>query len=91
MKYKKEKEIRWDPIVIRLQEKKGKREFVNLKNEQHNISTIEEEAPFSNVRRSKKEFEKYLKSLFEKDLLRVKYRNPDAWIAHNHKGKEDNR
>ncbi len=32
----------------------------------------------SNKRRSREEFEAYLKSLFENDNLRIKYQNPDA-------------
>ena len=30
-------------------------------------------------RRSKKEFEEYLKTVLEQDYPKVKYQNPDAW------------
>ena len=89
MKRKKESKIRWDPIVIKLQEKKGKQELLAHETEQQNVSSIKEPAPFSKVRRSRKEFEAYLKSLFENDSIKVKYRNPDAWIAHNSKMKDE--
>ena len=39
----------------------------------------------SQLRRSKKDFEAYLKSLFDKDPLKIKYRNPDAWYTSNSK------
>jgi len=33
----------------------------------------------SEKKRSKEEFEIFLKSLFDKDSPKVKYQNPDAW------------
>ena len=33
----------------------------------------------SEKRRSKEEFEAFLKSLFDKDSPKVKYQNPDGW------------
>ena len=36
-------------------------------------------------RRSKEEFEAFLKVLFDNDRLQVKYQNPDAWRLYNAK------
>jgi predicted transcriptional regulator len=59
------------------------------------ISMIEGKEPMEKVsevqdfnldtqeRRSKKDFEAYLKSLFNKDPLKIKYKNPDAWYTVN--------
>ncbi len=45
----------------------------------------------SEKRRSKEEFETFLKSLFEKDSPKVKYQNPDAWrIPSQFKKKRNN-
>jgi predicted transcriptional regulator len=41
----------------------------------------------SQHRRSEKDFGIYLRALFDKDRLKLKYRNPDAWYAGNLKKK----
>jgi hypothetical protein len=44
----------------------------------------------SEKRRSKEEFETYIKSLFNRDSPKVKYQNPDCWrIAPQVKKKKD--
>ena len=37
----------------------------------------------SKKRRSKEDFDAFLKALFGNDNLQVKYQNPDAWRVHN--------
>jgi len=91
MKHKRGERIRWDPIVVKLAEKKLKREFWTRENEQHGASKIKENVPVSQERRSQKEFEAYLKSLFDNNPLQVKYRNPDAWNVYSLKRKDNNR
>ena len=51
------------------------------------ISEVQDLRVDSQERRSKKDFEAYLKSLFDKDPLKVKYNNPDAWYTVNPKEK----
>ena len=91
MKHKRGERIRWDSIVVNLVENKVKREFWIRENEQHVASTIKEDALVSQERRSRKDFEAYLKSLFDNASLKVKYQNPDAWNVYNLKRKDNNR
>ena len=51
------------------------------------IYEVQELRVDSQERRSKKDFEAYLKALFDKDPLKVKYNNPDAWYTVNPKEK----
>jgi DNA-binding transcriptional regulator GbsR (MarR family) len=50
-----------------------------------NFSDRSDGSVVSQLRRPKKDFEAYLKSLFDKDPLKIKYRNPDAWYTSNFK------
>lgn len=91
MKHTRGKRIRWDPIIINLLENKVMREFWTGKNDIRMFSTIKEDALVSQERRSRKDFEIYLKSLFDNDSLKVKYQNPDAWSIYNIKRKDNSR
>ena len=91
MKHTRGKRIRWDPIIINLLENKVMREFWTGKNDIRMFSTIKEDALVSQERRSRKDFETYLKSLFDNDSLKVKYQNPDAWSVYNLKRKDNSR
>ena len=71
---------RWDPIVVKLVDNKIKREtstgkdteLLTLTRKENSLVELQE-------RRSKEDFEAFLKSLFDNDPLKVKYQNPDAW------------
>jgi hypothetical protein len=43
----------------------------------------------SEKKRSRKEFETYLKAMLEQDYPKVKYSNPDAWRLRASKNKQD--
>ena len=87
MKHTRGERIRWDPIIINLLENKVMREFWTGKNDIRMFSTIKEDALVSQERRSRKDFEIYLKSLFDNDSLKVKYQNPDSWSVYSLKRK----
>ena len=75
------RKVRWDPIVAKLAENGIKPNFCAPVNKQHKTST--NKTNNTNVpmkRRTKEEFEAYLKSLFAGDNVQFKYQNPDAWI-----------
>ena len=87
MKHTRGERIRWDPIIINLVETKVKREFWTEKKDHRVVSTIKEDALVSQERRSRKDFEIYLKSLFDNDYLKVKYQNPEYWSVYSLKRK----
>jgi len=91
MKHTRGERIRWDPIIINLVETKVKREFWTEKKDHRVVSTIKEEALVSKERRSRKDFEIYLKSFFDNDSLKVKYQNPDSWSVYSLKRKANSR
>ena len=82
---------RWDPLVARLVETKVKKEFGAYQSKRHETPVIREKTIASQDRRSNEEFEAYLKSLFDNDPLKVKYKNPDAWNVYNLKRKDNSR
>ena len=91
MQHTRGERIRWDPIIINLVETKVKREFWTEKKDHRVVSTIKEDALVSQERRSRKDFEIYLKSLFDNDSLKVKYQNPDSWSVYSLKRKDNSR
>ena len=81
------RKVRWDPIVAKLAENGTKPNFCAPTRKQHKTSTNKPNKPNkvnkANVpmkRRTKEEFEAYLKSLFADDNLQFKYQTPDAWV-----------
>jgi len=80
---------RWDPLVVRLVERKVKKTLWANQFKRHETSVIKEKAIAFQERRSKEDFEAYLKSLFDNNLLKAKYRNPDAWYVYNVKRKRN--
>ena len=73
------RKVRWDPIVAKLAENRIKPTFYVFNNPQQKTSPKKADVP--KERRSKDEFDAYLKSLFADDPLKVKYQTPDAWIS----------
>ena len=83
---KNENKIRWDPITARLAESSMKENTYIPATKQHAPPPNQTEQPeTTKERRSKEEFEEYLKSLFADDNLPFKYQNPDAWILYKTK------
>ena len=72
------RKVRWDPIVAKLAENGTKPNFCAPTRKQHKTSTNKTNVPMK--RRTKEEFEAYLKSLFADDNLQFKYQTPDAWV-----------
>jgi hypothetical protein len=82
--------VRWDPIIAKLVDNKVKQIFCAHTNNQQNITSNKANiVTASKKRRSKEEFEVFLKSLFDNDPLTVKYQNPDAWGIYNPKKKDN--
>ena len=77
--------VRWDPIVAKLAENGLKQKLCQGTNQQH--KTLKRTFA-SKKRRSKEDFEVFLKSLFAKDTLKVKYQNPNTWRINDHKKKK---
>ena len=88
MKKIKVKKVRWDPIIAKLANSKVKEKFYEPTNKQHMPSNKVNGVIVSNKRRSKEDFELFLKSLFDNDTLPFKYQNPDAWIVYKNKKKK---
>ena len=86
MKNQEEKENNWDPIVLKLLDKREKQELLDLGSiiDESTISSkaVErrKEVTVLPVKRSEDEFKLYLRSLFANDPLKVKYQNPDLWL-----------
>jgi len=86
------KKVRWDPIIAKLADDKVKQNFCTRANKQYTTSTNKvNEVIVSEKRRSKEDFNIFLKSLFDNDPLPFKYQNPDAWIFYKPKKKKNNR
>jgi hypothetical protein len=49
------------------------KQYINSPNYEANRDTMSEK------KRSKQEFETFIKTLFDRDSPKVKYQNPDAW------------
>jgi hypothetical protein len=91
MKKQEKTENNWDPIVLKLLEKREKQELLDL------VTIIDEPIISSKVverrkevivlpvKRSEEEFKLYLRSLFANDPLKVKYQNPDLWLPRKKK------
>ena len=91
-KIKKVKKARWDPIIAKLAENKVKQKFCTHTNKQYTTSKNQvNEVIMSKKRRSKEDFEAFLKSLFEHNTLPFKYQNPDAWRVYKLKKKNNSR
>ena len=69
----------WDPLVARLVEGKVKKKLLTHPFKRHEASLIRKKNSVSQDRRSNEEFEAYLKSLFDNDPFKIKYKNPDVW------------
>jgi len=80
--------VRWDPMIAKLAENGVKQKSCAGARQQN--KTLKR-AFTSKKRRSKEDFELFLKSLFANDTLKVKYQNPDAWIIYDHKKKKAGR
>jgi len=81
------KKVRWDPLVMRLLDN-------TLKDSQTDgQQTVNQDSNFTEKkRRPKKEFEAFLRSLFDRKGPPVKYQNPDAWVFYKpKKGKADDK
>ena len=85
MKKIKVKKVRWDPIIAKLADNKVKQQFYTPTNKQHMPPNKINGTVMSNIRRSKEDFELFLKSLFGNDTLPFKYQNPDAWTVYKNK------
>lgn len=89
-KITKVKKVRWDPIIAKLAENKVKQKFcvrtnkqyMNSKNQVNGVIMLKK-------RRSKEDFEVFLKSLFDNNTIPFKYQNPDAWRVYKLKKKNN--
>jgi len=89
-KIKKVKKVRWDPIIVKLAENKVKQKFCAHTNKQYTTSKNQvNEVIMSKKRRSKEDFEAFLKSLFDNKTIPFKYQNPDAWRVYKLKKKNN--
>ena len=91
MKKQEENENNWDPIVLKLLEKRETQELLDFGSiiDESTISSklIEKrtEVTILPIKRSEEEFKLYLRSLFANDPLKVKYQNPDLWLPRKKK------
>lgn len=86
---KSENKVRWDPLTARLAESSMKQNVYVPETKQLTTPTKQANKPKSTEkRRSKEDFEEYIKSLFADDKLPFKYQNPDAWIPYQHRKKK---
>jgi len=90
-KITKVKKVRWDPIIAKLADNKVKQKFCARTNNQNMTSTKVNGVIMLKKRRSKEDFELFLKSLFDNDTLPFKYQNPDAWRIYKLKKKNNDR
>lgn len=82
------KKVRWDPIIAKLADNKVKQNFCARTNNQNITSNKANGVIISKKKRSKEDFELFLKSFFDNDTLPFKYQNPDAWRIYKLKKKK---